>query len=145
MPNSPNCSNTIITLQKSIEKIYSSTTLNLLEDNIIDEDYPPPPHQQEEKNIKLIKEQQDLTKITIKDSTNLLAKKLKIPHLNNSIDKKIINSALLDLKKLRRLALKEKIEHPLNLQKTLKEKDIKNLKTLKKIIKKQTSQIKTNI
>ena len=136
---SPKCSKTIQTLQKNIEKIYNSETLTLLDE--------PQNTLEEEKNsskattktLQIIKEQQDLTKITIKDNASLIAKKLGLKN-NKSIDRKILNTALLNLKQIRRLAIKEKIERPLKLKTKLTEKDLKNLKTLKKIIKKHTKQ-----
>lgn len=136
---SPKCSKTIQTLQKNIEKIYNSETLTLLDE--------PQNTLEEEKNsskattktLQIIKEQQDLTKITIKDNASLIAKKLGLKN-NKSVDRKILNTALLNLKQIRRLAIKEKIERPLKLKTKLTEKDLKNLKTLKKIIKKHTKQ-----
>ena len=132
---SPKCSKTIQTLQKNIEKIYNSETLTLLDE--------PKNAFKEEKNstktLQIIKEQQDLTKITIKDNASLIAKKLGLKN-NKSVDRKILNTALLNLKQIRRLAIKEKIERPLKLKTKLTEKDLKNLKTLKKIIKKHTIQ-----
>ena len=136
---SPKCSKTIQTLQKNIEKIYNSETLTLLDE--------PQNTLEEEKNsskattktLQIIKEQQDLTKITIKDNASLIAQKLGLKN-NKSVDRKILNTALLNLKQIRRLAIKEKIESPLKLKTKLTEKDLKNLKTLKKIIKKHTKQ-----
>jgi hypothetical protein len=136
---SPKCSKTIQTLQKNIEKIYNSETLTLLDE--------PENAFKEEKNsskattktLQIIKEQQDLTKITIKDNASLIAQKLGLKN-NKSVDRKILNTALLNLKQIRRLAIKEKIERPLKLKTKLTEKDLKNLKTLKKIIKKHTKQ-----
>ena len=136
---SPKCSKTIQTLQKNIEKIYNSETLTLLDE--------PQNTLEEEKNsskattktLQIIKEQQDLTKITIKDNASLIAKKLGLKN-NKSVDRKILNTALFNLKQIRRLAIKEKIERPLKLKTKLTEKDLKNLKTLKKIIKKHTKQ-----
>ena len=136
---SPKCSKTIQTLQKNIEKIYNSETLTLLDE--------PQNTLEEEKNsskattktLQIIKEQQDLTKITIKDNASLIAQKLGLKN-NKSVDRKILNTALLNLKQIRRLAIKEKIERPLKLKTKLTEKDLKNLKTLKKIIKKHTKQ-----
>lgn len=132
---SPKCSKTIQTLQKNIEKIYNSETLTLLDE--------PENTFKEEKNttktLQIIKEQQDLTKITIKDNASLIAQKLGLKN-NKSVDRKILNTALFNLKQIRRLAIKEKIERPLKLKTKLTEKDLKNLKTLKKIIKKHTKQ-----
>lgn len=132
---SPKCSKTIQTLQKNIEKIYNSKTLTLLDEpqNTLEEE------KNTTKTLQIIKEQQDLTKITIKDNASLIAKKLGLKN-NKSVDRKILNTALLNLKQIRRLAIKEKIERPLKLKTKLTEKDLKNLKTLKKIIKKHTKQ-----
>jgi len=132
---SPKCSKTIQTLQKNIEKIYNSETLTLLDEpqNTLEEE------KNTTKTLQIIKEQQDLTKITIKDNASLIAKKLGLKN-NKSVDRKILNTALLNLKQIRRLAIKEKIERPLKLKTKLTEKDLKNLKTLKKIIKKHTKQ-----
>jgi hypothetical protein len=132
---SPKCSKTIQTLQKNIEKIYNSETLTLLDEpqNTLEEE------NNSTKTLQIIKEQQDLTKITIKDNTALIAKKLGLKN-NKSVDRKILNTALFNLKQIRRLAIKEKIERPLKLKTKLTEKDLKNLKTLKKIIKKHTKQ-----
>ena len=97
----------------------------------------------EQKTIRLIKEQQDLTKITIRDSTDMLAKASGIKFINRQFDKKILDSALLELKKLRKLALKSKIEYPLKLKSPLKEKEIKKLTTskrLKKLLKQKSQQ-----
>lgn len=129
------CSKTIQTLQKNIEKIYNSETLTLLDEpqNTLEEE------KNTTKTLQIIKEQQDLTKITIKDNASLIAKKLGLKN-NKSVDRKILNTALLNLKQIRRLAIKEKIERPLKLKTKLTEKDLKNLKTLKKIIKKHTKQ-----
>ena len=132
---SPKCSKTIQTLQKNIEKIYNSETLTLLDEpqNTLEEE------KNTTKTLQIIKEQQDLTKITIKDNASLIAKKLGLKN-NKSVDRKILNTALFNLKQIRRLAIKEKIERPLKLKSKLTEKDLKNLKTLKKIIKKHTKQ-----
>lgn len=132
---SPKCSKTIQTLQKNIEKIYNSETLTLLDEpqNTLEEE------KNTTKTLQIIKEQQDLTKITIKDNASLIAKKLGLKN-NKSVDRKILNTALFNLKQIRRLAIKEKIERPLKLKTKLTEKDLKNLKTLKKIIKKHTKQ-----
>lgn len=132
---SPKCSKTIQTLQKNIEKIYKSETLTLLDEpqNTLEEE------KTTTKTLQIIKEQQDLTKITIKDNASLIAKKLGLKN-NKSVDRKILNTALLNLKQIRRLAIKEKIERPLKLKTKLTEKDLKNLKTLKKIIKKHIKQ-----
>ncbi|MBE6462499.1 MAG: hypothetical protein E7005_01920 [Alphaproteobacteria bacterium] len=132
---SPKCSKTIQTLQKNIEKIYNSETLTLLDEpqNTLEEE------KNSTKTLQIIKEQQDLTKITIKDNASLIAKKLGLKN-NKTVDRKILNTALLNLKQIRRLAIKEKIERPLKLKTKLTEKDLKNLKTLKKIIKKHTKQ-----
>ncbi len=132
---SPKCSKTIQTLQKNIEKIYNSETLTLLEEQRVALEEEKSPTNFTKKTLEIIKEQQDLTKITIKDNAYLIAKKIGLKN-NKSIDRKILNSALLNLKKLRRLAIKEKIERPLKLKTKLTEKALKNLKTLKKIIKK---------
>ena len=82
--------------------------------------------------IRLIKEQQDLTKITIKDQTDLLAKRIGIPK-NSTKDHHILTSALLELKRLRRLALKYKIEKPLKIKNPLKEKELKKISTIKRL------------
>lgn len=88
---------------------------------------------QEQKTINLIKEQQDLTKITIKEQTDILAQKSGQIFINRTQDNRILNSALLELKKLRRLALSQKLERPLKLKKPLKEKDLKKIKSAKQL------------
>ena len=125
-----------------MENLHQSQTLSRLYNAITEiydsKDEDSPKETFEQKTIKLIKEQQDLGKITIKDSTDMLAKKAGIKSINKKIDDKILTSALYDLKRLRRLALKEKIERPLKLKSPLKEKELnKNSspKKLKKLIK----------
>lgn len=125
-----------------MENLHQSQTLSRLYNAITEiydsKDEDTPKETFEQKTIKLIKEQQDLGKITIKDSTDMLAKKTGIKSINKKIDDKILTSALYDLKRLRRLALKEKIERPLKLKSPLKEKELnKNSspKKLKKLIK----------
>ncbi len=125
-----------------MENLHQSQTLSRLYNAITEiydsKDEDTPKETFEQKTIKLIKEQQDLGKITIKDSTDMLAKNAGIKSINKKIDDKILTSALYDLKRLRRLALKEKIEHPLKLKSPLKEKELnKNSspKKLKKLIK----------
>lgn len=125
-----------------MENLHQSQTLSRLYNAITEiydsKDEDTPKETFEQKTIKLIKEQQDLGKITIKDSTDMLAKKAGIKSINKKIDDKILTSALYDLKRLRRLALKEKIERPLKLKSPLKEKELnKNSspKKLKKLIK----------
>ncbi|MBQ8750671.1 MAG: hypothetical protein IJZ30_03435 [Alphaproteobacteria bacterium] len=125
-----------------MENLHQSQTLSRLYNAITEiydsKDEDTPKETFEQKTIKLIKEQQDLGKITIKDSTDMLAKRAGIKSINKKIDDKILTSALYDLKRLRRLALKEKIERPLKLKSPLKEKELnKNSspKKLKKLIK----------
>ena len=125
-----------------MENLHQSQTLSRLYNAITEiydsKDEDTPKETFEQKTIKLIKEQQDLGKITIKDSTDMLAKKAGIKSINKKIDDKILTSAHYDLKRLRRLALKEKIERPLKLKSPLKEKELnKNSspKKLKKLIK----------
>lgn len=125
-----------------MENLHQSQTLSRLYNAITEiydsKDEDTPKETFEQKTIKLIKEQQDLGKITIKDSTDMLAKNAGIKSINKKIDDKILTSALYDLKRLRRLALKEKIERPLKLKSPLKEKELnKNSspKKLKKLIK----------
>ncbi len=99
-------------------------------------------HKLTEKEIlKITKQQQDLGKIIIKDSSDMLALKLKLKK-NKKIDNKITTSAPYNVKKLRKLALKEKIEKPLQLKRPLKEKELKKIKnktSLSKLIKQKSS------
>ena len=125
-----------------MENLHQSQTLSRLYNAITEiydsKDEDTPKETFEQKTIKLIKEQQDLGKITIKDSTDMLAKNAGIKSINKKIDDKILTSALYDLKRLRRLALKEKIERPLKLKSPLKEKELNknsSQKKLKKLIK----------
>ena len=126
-----------------MENIHLKTTTLSRLYNAIEEIYHPqdeltPKETFEQKTIKLIKEQQDLGKITIKDSTDMLAQSAGLKSINKKIDDKILTSALYDLKRLRRLALKEKLERPLKLKSPLKEKELNKNSSpqkLKKLIK----------
>ena len=122
-----NISQILVKLQKSIKEIINTTEIPETNESF------------EQKTIKMIKEQQDLGKITIKDSTEMFAKKIGIKNINKRSNHKILDSALYNLKKLRKLALREKIEKPLNLSTSLKEKDINSPKTQSKLKKLNTS------
>lgn len=98
-----------------------------------EEDQPSLTQTQTTQTLRLIKEQQDLTKITIKDQTDLLASKSGQFFISRTKDNKILDSALLELKKLRKFALSEKIERPLKLKKPLQEKELKKITTTKQL------------
>lgn len=117
-------------LQKAIKQTTSTPKENSTKHTITPNDV-----------IKITKEQQDLGKIIIKDSTDLLSTKLNL-RKNKKIDNTITTSAPYNLKKLRKLALKEKIEKPLKLKHPIKEKELKKIKNkpaLKKLIQQKSS------
>ena len=127
-------------MQKNISKILRKLQKNIKE-MIKTIEIPQSEETFEQKTIKMVKQQQDLGKITVKDSTEMLAKKIGIKHINKKINRQILDSALYNLKHLRRLALKEKIEKPLKLNTSITEKQINKLSIskLKKLIKQKTS------
>lgn len=123
-------------MQKNISKILFKLQKNIKE-MIKTIEIPQSEETFEQKTIKMVKQQQDLGKITVKDSTEMLAKKIGIKHINKKINRQILDSALYNLKQLRRLALKEKIEKPLKLNTSITEKQINkfSISKLKKSIK----------
>ncbi len=126
-------------MQKNISKILYKLQKNIKE-MIKTIEIPQSEETFEQKTIKMVKQQQDLGKITVKDSTEMLAKKLGIKHINKKINRQILDSALYNLKQLRRLALKEKIEKPLKLNTSITEKQINkfSISKLKKTLKQKT-------